>query len=80
MGTKIQKWGNSLGVRLPKVVTDAQSLKAGSMVKVSSDAQKIVIEIIKTHSPRIQDLVANITDDNKHETVDWGMPQGKEIW
>jgi antitoxin MazE len=80
METKIQKWGNSLGVRLPKAVIESQSLGAGSMVRVSADAERIIIEKIPRQSPTIQALVAAITDDNQHEVIDWGAPRGNEVW
>ena len=80
MQIQIQKWGNSLGIRLPKVIADGQELVAGSVVRVSTDDQKIIIERVSKSRFVINDLVAGITKDNLHQATDWGEPRGKEIW
>lgn len=80
METKIQKWGNSLGVRLPKSIATGQELEAGSVVKLSLLDKKIIIERVSKSTPTIKDLVSQITNSNLHAVVDWGKPRGKEIW
>jgi antitoxin MazE len=80
METKIQKWGNSLGVRLPKAMTESQSLTAGSLVKVSAVDNKIVIEKKAIKPMTLRERVDLITPENRQTEVDWGEPRGKEIW
>jgi antitoxin MazE len=80
METKIQKWGNSLGVRLPKSVTKSHSLEDGSLVRVSTNNEKIVIERVRVEKPTLEDLVGRITDLNMHGETIWGKPQGSEVW
>lgn len=80
MNTKIQKWGNSLGIRLPKEIANNQALTAGSVVKVSTEDQKIIIEKVSNPRFTIESLVAGINKDNLHAETDWGEPRGKEIW
>ena len=80
MNTKIQKWGNSLGIRLPKEIANNQDLIAGSVVKVSTEDKKIIIERVNKPRYTIEALVAGINKDNLHEATDWGEPRGKEIW
>jgi antitoxin MazE len=80
METKIQKWGNSLGVRLPKSVTSSHALEDGSPVRVSTHNEKIIIERVKVAKPTLEDLVGRITDLNMHEETIWGKPQGNEVW
>ncbi len=80
METTIQKWGNSLGVRLPKSISDKKSLIQGSRVVVSETETGVLIEaVVKPHTT-LDALLAGITKDTLHEGLDWGPPVGKEIW
>lgn len=81
METKIQKWGNSLAVRLPKEFAKQLALLEGSTVLVTQeDRRRIVIK----HAPRVKtslaELVRNIKDNETHRETEWGIPQGKEVW
>ena len=80
METTIQKWGNSLGIRLPKTIVKRQSLREGSRVVL--DEQKIGIIIRKSveEEVNLDDLVRRITKKNRHPETDWGKPVGKEVW
>ena len=80
METNIQKWGNSLGVRLPKSIADNQCLKAGSRVVVTETKTGIAIEVVKLRRRTLDDMLKGMTKDKLHEEVDWGEPAGKEIW
>ncbi len=80
METKIQKWGNSLGVRLPKSVTKSNFLSAGTVVKVSTDENRIIIEKQSPKPMTLKERVNLITPENLPNEVDWGRPRGKEIW
>jgi len=85
MTTKIQKWGNSLAMRLPKELADSFNLKAGSEVAfiTSGDSQSFSIQPqIKIEIPKytLEDMVRGITKKNRHKEFDWGEPMGKEIW
>ena len=80
METKIQKWGNSLGVRLPKSVTSSTSLKAGTRVSVSEDKGKVTIEILPDADSTLDEMLASITDENVHAELSWGDAKGKEVW
>lgn len=80
MQTKIQKWGNSLGVRLPKSITEKKSLKAGMRVEVSESDSKILIEAVPDAPVSLSEMVAGIREDNMHAESNWEAPQGKEVW
>jgi antitoxin MazE len=80
METTIQKWGNSLGVRLPKNVTESQSLKAGSIVRITTNKTGIAITVQKKPAPTLSSLLKGISPKNKHAEVDWGKALGGEIW
>ena len=78
--TQIAKWGNSLGLRLPKSVALEARLGEGDTVQVSvKDGAIVVTPTRRTYS--IHALVATMTRRNRHEETDWGAaPVGHELW
>ncbi len=80
MLAKIQKWGNSLALRIPKVYADEAGLGNNSPVEIQVVNGEI--RIIPVHKPyyELDDLLEGMTDDNLHSEVDWGKPEGKEAW
>lgn len=80
MSTKIQKWGNSLAVRLPQYVIEKLGLEAGTAVDIEDDRGRIIIikPTMKKKIP-LKKLVDQINSQNKHEEVDFGNLMGKEI-
>ena len=82
MLAKIQKWGNSQGLRLTKhLLADAQ-LRVGDEVDISvKDGVMIVTPAKKIRGKhRLEDLVARIPENYQTGEVDWGDPVGKEVW
>jgi antitoxin MazE len=80
MKTTIQKWGNSLAVRIPKILAADAKLAQDSPVELSLQDGRLVITPIERRVPSLEALVGRITDDNIHGEVDWGKPVGKEVW
>lgn len=82
MYTKIQKWGNSQGLRLAKSVLEDARLGVGDEVDiVVRDGVIVVAPIRKIRGRyRIEDLVAQIPEDYHASEVDWGESVGKEAW
>jgi antitoxin MazE len=83
MKVKLAKWGNSLGIRVPKAAAEAAGLRAGTEVDVVVDGGGLRIRrsIPLTHY-RLEDLVAEMDrlgPENVPETVDWGPDVGSEI-
>ena len=78
MKATIQKWGNSLGVRIPKVIADDLELVNGSEVELLEDSDKIIIQ--PHRKLNLNDLLSAIDDDNLHGEVNSGEPVGKELW
>lgn len=77
--TQVSKWGNSLGLRLPKSVAREAQLDEGDTVDVSVRNGAIVIRPSRpTYS--LERLVARITPRNRHDEIDWGPPIGHEPW
>ena len=82
MNTTIQKWGNSLAVRLPKGVVRERALFEGSEVTVRSDKGRIIITpmLKKTKSLDLAELIRGVSKKNTHKEVTWDNPQGNEVW
>ena len=79
MTTQIAKWGNSLGLHLPKSVAQEAHLGEGDNVDVSVANGAIVIRPSRqTYS--LDDLVSRITSKNRHAAIDWGTPTGRGAW
>ena len=82
MHAKIQKWGNSQGLRLAKnLLADAQ-LGIGDEVDISIKDGIMIVTPAKRIRGRhkLKDLVARIPENYKTSEVDWGEPVGKEVW
>jgi antitoxin MazE len=78
MDTKIQKWGNSLAVRIPKAFAEQMGLFSDSPVRISLEGERLVIESVRRAT--LAELLANVTPDNLHDETDWGSPVGNEVW
>ncbi|MBA3060366.1 MAG: AbrB/MazE/SpoVT family DNA-binding domain-containing protein [Nitrospirae bacterium] len=77
MLTKTLKWGNSLAVRIPKVIGTECGIEENSSVEISlRDKQIIIMPVKKEYS--LKELLAGVTKDNIHSEFDTGRPVGKE--
>lgn len=82
MVTKIQKWGNSQGLRLARQVLEDACIAVGDDVDVAVRDGIIVIAPVRRVRGRLslQELVSRIPEDYKPGETDWGKPLGKEVW
>ena len=82
MVTKIQKWGNSQGLRLAKQILEDACISVGDDVEVAVREGMIVIAPVRRIRGRqsLQELVARIPKNYKPEETDWGKPVGNEVW
>ena len=80
MQTKIQKWGNSLAIRIPKSFALDINLKQDELVDLSVDESKIVITPIGGKKYSLKELLRGVSKNNLHGEIDTGSPIGKEIW
>ena len=86
MVTTLQAWGNSQGVRLPKVLLAALKVQTGASLEVelSPKNDAIIVKPVKPKSPvrgrhRIEDLVAAMPKGYKSAEFSWGT-SGREVW
>jgi len=80
MQTRIQKWGNSLAVRIPKAFVREARVAYGTTVDLSVDDGKIVIDPYPEPEYRLDDLLKGITKRNRHPETNTGKSVGKEAW
>ena len=82
MVTRIQKWGNSQGLRLAKRVLEDARLAVGDDVDVTAQDGVIVIAPARCVRGRqsLKDLVSRIPKGYRAKETDWGEPVGKEAW
>ena len=80
MRTKVVKWGNSLGLRIPKSFAEEVQVSEGAEVDLSLENGHLVIRVVPQATIILEDLLADITDENLHGEIDTGGPVGGEIW
>ena len=80
MLTKIQKWGNSLALRIPKSFASQASVEAGSTVDIAIEDGGLVIRPIRRPKYSLQDLLRGINARNRHEEISTGERVGREAW
>jgi len=82
MLTKVQKWGNSQGLRFPKTILEEAQIGVGDEVNVTVQDGKIIVETVNKlrNTYDLRELVSKIPKNYRAEEVDWGRPVGKEEW
>jgi antitoxin MazE len=80
MHTRIQKWGNSLGLRIPKSLAEEAGVEAGSEVDLSLEDGQLVVTPTRQRKYRLRDLLRKVTSENVHDEIDTGGPVGREGW
>jgi antitoxin MazE len=80
MKAGIQKWGNSLALRIPSAYAAETHLGQGSLVEISVVDSKLVVAPISDKEVELERRLARLTDANRHEEVDFGPAVGKEVW
>lgn len=80
MKVQIQKWGNSLALRIPKSFAVESKIEQGSTVEVSLDKGKIIVFPVAEPEFTLSELLTRITPENLHGETNTGASVGKEIW
>jgi len=80
MQTTIKKWGNSLALRIPKLLALDANLKLNKMVNLSIDKDSIIIRPIGEKEYSLKKLLKGVSENNLHGEFDTGAAVGKEIW
>jgi antitoxin MazE len=82
MYSTIQKWGNSQGIRIPKLLLSIASMKEGDDIEIIAEYDKIIIKPRQKNVKKykIEELLGDYNAKDKPGEVDWGLPAGKEEW
>jgi antitoxin MazE len=80
MRTKVQRWGNSLAIRIPKSFAEEVGLKNDSPVELRLVEGALVVKPAQSRPQSLKELLAGVTDSNIHGEVEEGPPQGTEVW
>jgi antitoxin MazE len=77
--TRIQKWGHSLAIRIPKALAAQASLDAGAHVALTKTRSgELTIKLVKRSKPTLKELVGKMNRRNRPPGVDFGPAVGKE--
>jgi antitoxin MazE len=77
MQVQITRWGNSLGVRIPKDIAGRAQLKEGSRVEIALKDDHIILSPARPRY-RLEDLLKGVSRKAMHEAFDWGPDRGRE--
>lgn len=79
MQTRIQRWGNSLGLRIPRSFAKETGVEAGSQVDLSVRDGNLIVRPARRRSYRLSELLEKVSAKNLHDEVDTGNPIGREV-
>jgi antitoxin MazE len=77
---KIQKWGNSLALRIPKAFAFQSKIREDEYVNLTLEENKIIIEPVEEKIYSLKGLISGINKTNIHSEVDFGKQVGNEHW
>ena len=77
MKTNVRQWGNSIGVRIPKLLAQEIGIVDGTALEMDLVDGKIVMAKSKL---TLEGLLLGITAENRHEEIKIGAPKGNEVW
>ena len=81
MTTIIQKWGNSQGIRIPKILLDSVNWEVNEQIVILVEDDKLIIEKAKDKKRKnIKELFEDFKGEYEPIEIDWGEPKGGEIW
>jgi antitoxin MazE len=78
MQVRIAKWGNSLGLRIPKDLAMQTGIRAGERVEIAAEGDRIVIAPARRRYA-LADLLWNVAPEAMRKAFDWGPDKGREI-
>ena len=80
MRRRVQRWGNSLGLRIPRSFAEEAGVAAGSEVDLSVQDGDLIVKPARRKAYRLKDLLRKVTARNIHAEVDTSGPIGREVW
>jgi antitoxin MazE len=80
MRARVQRWGNSLALRIPSAFAVETTIEQGSEVELTLEDGRLVVTPVAEPAFSLDALLAEVTPDNLHGEVDLGAPEGAEAW
>ena len=80
MKARVQKWGNSLALRIPKSFASEVGLKSDTPVEISMEDGRLIISQVAKPELTLKQLLAKVTPENLHHEVETGPAVGNETW
>lgn len=80
MRTKVVKWGNSLGLRIPKSFAEDLGIEDGSTVELRLETGRLVVTAPTQSADDLAELLEKVTETNRHGEIDTSGPLGDEVW
>lgn len=80
MRVQIQKWSNSLALRIPKPFAEEAEVREGTVVDLSLAEGKLVAVPDVKNRYTLKQLLSKVTKDNLHKEVSFGSAVGREAW
>jgi antitoxin MazE len=80
MRTRVKKWGNSLGLRIPKTFADEINLKENSSIEMMMQEGTLLITPVTEREWTLEELLVGVTDENRRHEWDAGPAEGEETW
>jgi antitoxin MazE len=80
--TEFQKWGNSLALRVPSAFAKEIGAAEGQAVDMTIQNGALVVKVAAPTRRRyaLEQLIGEITEENRHSETNWGPPVGNEVW
>lgn len=80
MKTRVQRWGNSLALRIPRAFATTLGISEESTLEMTIFDGKLVISIAEPPELTLTELLAGVTDENLHGEISMGPAVGEEAW
>jgi antitoxin MazE len=80
MLTKVQKWGNSLALRIPRTFAADARVQPGSVVDISLERGGLMVRPARPRKYALADLLRGVSKHNLHGEELTGEPAGRETW
>ena len=80
MHVRVQKWGNSLALRIPKPLAKDAEVTEGTVLNLAVSEGKVVATRVEQKKLSLSELLAKVNRKNLHAEVDFGRSAGREIW
>jgi antitoxin MazE len=80
MRSRVQRWGNTLALRIPHAIAAETAIEQGSEVEISLEDGRLVVTPVPEQKFSLEALLAKVTADNLHTQVDTGSAEWVEVW